>query len=535
MFQTSTPVVGKGFHNREAELDVLAGAIRRLTSGAPQWVAILGPRKIGKTSLVLEAARRAQSSGLRIVTLDVQEQGPPSREIFRRLTLRLLDAALGGELGESLERLALDPPAYRGALQRSKRFGEFPAALRSELLELVEEAASPERVRAWLDVPERLAEVLQVRFVIALDEFQDLEGLAAARQGFNPFTLMRGVWQRHRRVAYFISGSARSMLLTLINSEQSPFFHHFTILDLGPFHRDAAVALLQVLSPPHQQISSEVAGRAVETLGGHPFYLQLLGEALTARARAPGLPDLKDAMQGLLFSRTGRLALYFDHEFQRLVGRSTTLAATLDALAEGPATLTAVAARIRASSGATVHYLERLKDAVVRSAEERYELADPTFAVWLRWRLPGGTVVPMTVVGNEAEQAVARALSAMGFDLVYQSRASRGAFDLLATRGATQLGVQVKRSALPLRFTRAEWSRMVAEGERLHWRWVLAAVDPGGAIVVLDPAKARRGDQVRVDRGAEIGNLLLWLDTGAGLPRDPGQRGTASNAGAASG
>ena len=48
------------------------------------------------------------------------------------------------------------------------------------------------------------------------------------------------------------------------------------------------------------------------------------------------------------------------------------------------------------------------------------------------------------------ERVVAEHLARSGFELVYQSRGSRGAFDLLATRGAQQLGVQVKRSPLPL-------------------------------------------------------------------------------------
>ena len=103
----------------------------------------------------------------------------------------------------------------------------------------------------------------------------------------------------------------------------------------------------------------------------------------------------------------------------------------------------------------------------------------------------------------------------MGFDLVYQSRASRGAFDLLAIRGATQLGVQVKRRSLPLRFARADWSRMEAEAERLGWRWVVAAVDPAGPIAVLDPARAVEGREVRLDAAAAIPNLLLWIDRAA--------------------
>ncbi len=123
--------------------------------------------------------------------------------------------------------------------------------------------------------------------------------------------------------------------------------------------------------------------------------------------------------------------------------------------------------------------------------------------------------MPMATLGDEAEQRIAAELAAMGFDLVYQSRASRGAFDLLATRGGTQLGVQVKRSKLPLRFTLAAWNRMEAEAKRFGWRWVVGAVEPppGEAVAVLDPAKARMGREVRLGTEATIPNLLAWADT----------------------
>jgi len=515
MFQTSTPVTGEGFEDREAELAALGRAMERLVEGSPQWMAILGPRKIGKTSLVLEAVRRMPDGALRAVAMDAQEWAPLSLAFFRHLALRVADAVFVRETGESLARLADQPAAYRGVLQRTETFARLPSPLRAELLELASDPATPERVRAWLDLPERLAGALGLRLVVSLDEFQELASLASSRKEFDVFAVLRSVWQRHRHVAYFISGSARTMLLSLVNEEASPFFHHFTILDLGLFTREAAIALLQQHGPPAHGIPREVAERAVATIGCHPFYLQLLGEELTAQGRAPDTADLKAAVQALLFSPTGRLALFLENEYIRHVGRSTYLAATLDALAEGPRTLTAVAARIQAASGATASYLERLKDAVRRRADGTYELADPTFALWLRWRRPGGAVVPMSLVGDQAERAVAQALSAMGFDLVYQSRASRGAFDLLATRGAVQVGLQVKRSPLPLRFTRAEWSRMQADATRLGWRWVAAAVGSDDSVVILDPARARQGREVRMDAGATIANLPRWVDEGS--------------------
>ena len=206
------------------------------------------------------------------------------------------------------------------------------------------------------------------------------------------------------------------------------------------------------------------------------------------------------------------IRLYFQNDFARLVGKSTHLAAVLEALAAGPRRISEVAAQIGQGSGSTVRYAERLGDAVVRRDDGLYELADPTFATWLRWRRPGGTVVPMTLLGDEGEKSAAEHLARMGFDLIYQSRASRGAFDLLALRGATQLGVQVKRSPLPLRFAKSAWNRMQADAKRLGWRWVVIAVDPSGEVRALDPARARRAREIRLGEDAVIDNVLAWLD-----------------------
>lgn len=89
--------------------------------------------------------------------------------------------------------------------------------------------------------------MLRLWIVVALDEFQELAGLSP--KDFALFARLRSVWQRHRRVAYFISGSARSMLLALVTEEASPFFQHFSILELGPFNRDAAIELLRRPGP----------------------------------------------------------------------------------------------------------------------------------------------------------------------------------------------------------------------------------------------------------------------------------------------
>jgi AAA+ ATPase superfamily predicted ATPase/Holliday junction resolvase len=507
MFQTSHPVVGLGFHDRAAEMDRLAAFVAELQAGTNRWLAIIGPRKVGKTSLILELSRRI--SDVHFIVVDTQEVSPPSLELFRTCALRVADVVLGPELDNSLEVLAATGEDLDTVLDASATFTALPAGLKSTIRALARAEMTDDFARLCMDLPERLAETLQRHIVIAIDEFQELAGLP---RGADVLPIIRSTWQRHHRVGYVVSGSGRTLLENMVTRQHSPFFQHFTLMYVEPFARADAIALLTSDGGPKRPIPLPLAERAVTALGGHPFYLQLFGEVLTAREPPYDDAALKDALQEVLFSRTGRLALYFQLGFDRAVGRSTYLAAVLDALSAGALRMTDIAARIQASTADTARYLERLGDVVRKREDGRYELDDPVFGLWLRWRRPGGTVVPMTVIGDAAERDVATVLAHIGFDLVYQSRASRGAFDLLATRGPAQLGIQVKRSALPLSFRRAHWQRMSADAKRLGWRWVVASVDTASTTRFLDPAKARRGDTVRLGKAAIIENLVAWLD-----------------------
>ena len=514
MFQASIPVTAGAFLDRRSELERLTRLLADLESGSPTWLAILGSRKIGKTSLLLELARRSAGSRTAFVILDTFEQSPLSPEVFRRYALRLLDALFAEDIGRSLEAAFRDPTVYRKLLISSDVLLQLPGDLRADILGLPDRPVDAQLQRDVLEWPERLAEATDRTVLVAWDEFQALARLGSGRKGADPIPLMRSVWQRHHRTAYVISGSERSMLLDLVTEEHSPFFQHFTILELGPFSEVDAVDLLVRNAPDERPVPTALAERIVDLVTGHPFYLQLAGEALTAMSPPYDEPALKEAMQALLFSSTGRLGLYFENRHAKLVGRSAHQSRLLQTLSSGPIAFHEIVATTGTPSGAVATNLGRLGDDVIQRPDGRYELRDPTFARWLQWRGEGGTAVPMTVLGDAAERRVADELAWMGFELVYRSRASRGAFDLLAIRGPARLGVQVKRTALPVRFRKAEWTRFEAEGERLGWTAVVAAVPPDevGGVTFLEPAKVRLGREARLAEDARIGNLLRWLE-----------------------
>ena len=249
--------------------------------------------------------------------------------------------------------LAQRPADFRAQLQRSESFAQLPPGLRAHILELPDSEMNEDGVRFCLDLPEQLATALDHSFLIAFDEFQELAGLARKRNAVDPLPLMRSVWQRHQRCTYVVSGSGRSMLTNMVTREHSPFFQHFALLDLGPFATDEAERLLVDAAPAERPIPPLLARKAVAAIGGHPFYLQLLGEGLTSCEPPYDHASLKGAIQELLFSRTGRLSLYFNNQFDRLVGRSSYLAAVLEALAEGPQRITDLSRRIGSPSGST--------------------------------------------------------------------------------------------------------------------------------------------------------------------------------------
>jgi hypothetical protein len=81
------------------------------------------------------------------------------------------------------------------------------------------------------------------------------------------------------------------------------------------------------------------------------------------------------------------------------------------------------------------------------------------------------------------------------------------------------VGIQVKRSPLPLHFTDAAWKRMEAEAVRLNWISVVASVTSDGVVTFLDPTKRQRRKGVSLAESAAIDNLLLWVDRTAAGPR----------------
>ena len=243
------------FVGRQAEIAQTLGLLRN-----GQSVSLIGPRRIGKSSLLLHLGQPAVRADHRLdpphslfVMLDCQElAGSPPEEVYELLLDGLLEAATAA--GLALET-AGQPGTYR-ALDRA------------------------------------LQQVYQqgVSVVVLLDEFE----LLAANPHLTPyfFARLRGLTTKYG-LAYL---TASQRPLFAITAEEavlsSPFFNIFVTVPLGLFSEGEAHELFaRRLGRTAVTFPDELTRYLMWLVGRHPFVLHIAGyhamQALIAREARP--------------------------------------------------------------------------------------------------------------------------------------------------------------------------------------------------------------------------------------------------------
>ncbi len=243
------------FVGREAEINQTLGLLRN-----GQSVSLIGPRRIGKSSLLLHLTHPSVRASYRLdpphslfVMLDCQElAGSPPEEVYELMLDGLLEAATAAGLAVET---ASQPGTYR-ALDRA------------------------------------LQQVYQhgVSVVVLLDEFE----LLAANLHLTPyfFARLRGLTTKYG-LAYL---TASQRPLFAITAEEavlsSPFFNIFVTVPLGLFTEEEARTLFDKrLSRTSVTFTEEMTRYLLWLVGLHPFFLHVAGyhtvQALVARDVRP--------------------------------------------------------------------------------------------------------------------------------------------------------------------------------------------------------------------------------------------------------
>jgi AAA+ ATPase superfamily predicted ATPase len=424
-FVTSGPVTGQAFYDRQAELTMLLEAIPDLRRGIPRYYAILGKRKIGKSSLLAEFKRQAAQEEVVIMRLDCQDLALDPLIFFQEYAIGLMDEFLikSGHSARTglLAGAGLDRAEFLLALGRVQALGIEALTRGAKGLLALPDAPRPARAvfQAIADLPNDLAAETGLPFVVILDEFQELRRLSAfkttASTVGNIVKFFRARWQEHKHAAYFIAGSEISLLAQIIHAEEAPFFQHFVTLPLTEFAPAEARAMVaDLFARSERHLDQDLTDKLITLANGHPFYLQVMGEELCRAATEQDIaPEtFKVVAQETLFQPSGRLYLYFAGHYERVIGKAVTLERVLASVAQGHHTLSEIARDLRRGANEVSSWIGRLvKNDVLIRTETGYEFADPVFGAWIQGvKSPYKTIIGPYLIGDEAERTVAQRL-----------------------------------------------------------------------------------------------------------------------------
>jgi hypothetical protein len=233
------------FFNRQREVSQVLGLLRNL-----QNAALVGPRRIGKTSLLFHLADPAIHAGHGL---------SPDQYVF---------AYLDGE-----ELTELDAGQIRRAMME-----ELVAALGAGGHEIPTVLLSEGSVeyRAFRQAMRQLTQ-RGLKLIFCFDEFECLGANPHLGPGF--FSSLRGLAGQFD-VAYVTASKALIQALTYAHAEtlSSPFFNTFAHLHLGLFSGDDAQGLIeQLAAKAGVLLPSDLGDFVVELAGPHPLLLQIAG------------------------------------------------------------------------------------------------------------------------------------------------------------------------------------------------------------------------------------------------------------------
>lgn len=382
---------GPDFVNREKELGDILSTLSDPSS--TMGFALYGRRRMGKTSLFKEVARRlCQSDGIVPVYFSLWDLNENSvLEFCKELSQTVIEA-------------------YRPHLKlkyRAKEIAALPVAFIKKLLSELKVSVELEEslslvLSAWdkkkkdsdsivndaFDLPEKLAGQMGKKTVLLIDEFPDIVDLKMdGKKIGEPFIKkIRTINEDYRRTSLNISGSIRKTMEAVAFSSASAFYRQFVAKEIGPLTKENA-RLLMERNLEGKKMEEGALDSLCDFTGGVPFYVQFLGRLMLKIANpAITTADVERTINEFLEEEG---SLLFTEEWERLGDYEKQI---ISVMAESQVSSYADVSRQLKSDVANIGqyllYLEE-KGIIEKISKGQYCLSDKIFKQWLMNRAQG--------------------------------------------------------------------------------------------------------------------------------------------------
>lgn len=216
-------VQGEDFADRKDEIRELIKEVKER-----QGVFLISPRRYGKTSLILETLKRLRGD-FYVAYIDVYRTSTLSKflELYANQVIKEAEGRFekAGRLVREffsafLPQISVFPD---GTWTFGFGYGPYPES--KDLLRLQE---------AVYELPEKIASKRGKKFVVAFDEFQEINSFD--REQIEK--TMRSHFQHHKNVGYIFAGSKESVLKDMTLQSEKAFYKFGRIMELKPIPRD---------------------------------------------------------------------------------------------------------------------------------------------------------------------------------------------------------------------------------------------------------------------------------------------------------
>jgi len=268
-------VPGESFVDREVELDRLIGDL-----AAGQKVFLISPRRYGKSSLMRQALSALSRRGA--VTVEATVSSYSSYLAFLEGYARAL--ATVETRWERARGWLLDVITSTRPEVRYEAEGSGPGRL-SVAFPLVQSERDVNRLaNEVFALPGRLAAERKQLVVVALDEFQAIEGF----NGGSVEHALRAAAQQQRQVGYVFAGSEPSLMEKMIGPRR-PFYKAGPVMRLQKIPADVFAGFLEAKFGKSGIRAEAGLGAAIVDLAGNlPYDVQRLAHETWDDVRAAG-------------------------------------------------------------------------------------------------------------------------------------------------------------------------------------------------------------------------------------------------------
>ncbi|HLP12888.1 MAG TPA: hypothetical protein VK177_13215 [Flavobacteriales bacterium] len=356
------------FTNREQECEKLR---INLMSGIN--TTIISPRRWGKSSLVEKVMHdiNKKDKKTKTVILDLFSTGTEEEflQAFAREVIKASSSKWQDWMAASRE--------FFHSLIPVVSFGIDPVTDFSLHFDVKQLKKHTDEV---LNLPEAIAKKKGIKFIICLDEFQNI-------CSFDDYIIferkLRSCWQRQELSTYCLYGSKRHMMAEIFNSPSKPFYRFGDIMNLPKIERKKWTSfIVKGFASVGKTIQEKDAEMIPTLMKDHSWYVQQLAQyTLNHTQKKAGKPEIEAALKELINANSP----LYQKEVESI---SHTQLNLLKAVAKGETKFTSAEIMQKYQLG-TPRNVSKNRDTLMNNdlfdkMDGKYEFLDPAFELWFK-------------------------------------------------------------------------------------------------------------------------------------------------------